>query len=145
MVTATPYLCVAGASAALDFYASAFGAEEVSRWTDRETGMIGHAEFVIDGARFFLADEWPEGGVYSPATIGRTPVSFVLEVEDVDAVFQQVVAAGATVERPVADSPHGRNGWLFDPFGHRWSISAHDPGKSATDLQNEVGDEYVIT
>lgn len=145
MVTVTAYLCVRDAAAALDFYARAFGANETSRWTDPETGTIGHAEFVIDGARFFLADEWPEGGVHSPTTIGHTPVSLVLEVDNVDVVFRHAVEAGAVVERPLADSPHGRGGWLFDPFGHRWHVTAEASEGSAEDLQEAVGDAYVIT
>lgn len=144
MATVTPYLCANDAAAALAFYVAAFGAEETSRWTDPDTGAIGHAEFVVDGARFFIADEWPDGGVYSPTTIGRTPVSFVLDVDDVDAFFDRAVAAGAVIDRPVEDSPHGRGGWLYDPFGHRWHISAETP-VSAEQLQEQVGDEYVIT
>ncbi|TDE00135.1 VOC family protein [Jiangella asiatica] len=145
MATLTPYLCAKDAAAALDFYVRAFGAEETTRWTDPQTGTIGHAEFVVDGARVMIADEWPDGGVFSPTTIGRTPVSLVLQVQDVDAFFERAVAAGATVERPVTDSPHGRGGWLFDPFGHRWHISGPETPASRQELQDAVGDEYVIS
>lgn len=145
MSTITPYLCAHDASAALDFYARAFGAVETTRWTDPEKGTIGHAEMMVGGARFMIADEWPEGGVFSPTTVGRSTVSLVLEVDDADAVFDQAVAAGATVDRPVADSPHGRNGWLVDPFGHRWNVNGPAAPMSATELQEAVGDEYVIS
>ncbi|PSL05194.1 PhnB protein [Haloactinopolyspora alba] len=144
MTTVTPYLCANGAVDALEFYVRAFGAEETSRWTDPDTGTIGHAEFVVDGARFYIADEWPAGGVYGP-TPGRTSVSLVLQVDDVDAFFDRAVAAGATVDRPVTDSPHGRGGWLFDPFGHRWHITGVVRPMSADELQQRVGDEYVIS
>lgn len=145
MATLTPYLCAMDAAAALDFYTRAFGAEETVRWTDPATGAIGHAEFVVEGARVMIADEWPDGGVYSPTTIGRTPVSLVLEVEDVDVFFERAVAAGATVERPVEAAAHGRGGWLVDPFGHRWHITGAEPGTSKAELQDAVGDEYVIS
>lgn len=145
MATVTPYLCAKDAAAALDFYAAAFGAVETTRWTDPETGTIGHAEFTVGGARIMIADEWPEGGVYSPATIGRTSVSLVLEVDDVDAFFGRAVRAGATVDRPVTDSPHGRGGWLFDPFGHRWHVASPDEPVSKEEQQDAVGDSYTIT
>ncbi|RIQ18896.1 VOC family protein [Jiangella rhizosphaerae] len=144
MATVTPYLCARNAAAALDFYAAAFGAVETTRWTDPSTGTIGHAEFTVEGARIMLADEWPEGGVYAPDP-GRSSVSLVLEVGDVDGLFERAVAAGATVDRPVADSPHGRNGWLVDPFGHRWNLTAPEPDVSTDDLRAAVGDDYVIS
>lgn len=144
MATVTPYICAKDAAAALDFYATAFGAVETTRWTDPDTGTIGHAEFTVDGARIMISDEWPEGGVYAPDP-GRTAVSLVLTVDDVDAFFERAVRAGATVDRPVTDSPHGRGGWLYDPFGHRWHIAAPEEQVAKDDLQRAVGDDYVIS
>jgi PhnB protein len=124
MSTLTPYLCCTDASAAIAFYACALGAAEVERWT-ADDGRIGHAELDIDGHAVYLADEHPEIGVVSPTTLGRTPVSFVLVVPDADAAVARAVDAGATVERPVTDQPGGRRaGWIVDPFGHRWNLSA---------------------
>lgn len=145
MTTLTPYLCAHDAAAALDFYALAFGAVETMRWTNPSDGSIGHAELDIGGAVVMVSDEWPEGGVFSPRTVGRTTVSLVLEVDDADAAFERAVAAGATVDRPVTDSPHGRNGWLVDPYGHRWNITGPAAPMSPTELQEAVGDTYVIT
>lgn len=144
MATVTPYLCAKDAAAALDFYAAAFGAVETTRWTDPDTGAIGHAEFTVDGASVMISDEWPEGGVYGPDP-GRTAVSLVLTVDDVDGLFERAVAAGATVDRPVTDSPHGRGGWLYDPFGHRWHICEPEPDISKDELRAAVGDEYEIS
>ncbi|HEY9410627.1 MAG TPA: VOC family protein [Jiangellaceae bacterium] len=145
MVSVTPYLCAADAAAALDFYTRAFDAVETTRWTDPQTHAIGHAEFDIGDTHLMIADEWPAGGVYSPTTVGRTTVSLVIEVDDADAVFERAVAAGATVDRPIEDSPHGRNGWLVDPFGHRWNIAGPAAPLSAAELQEAVGDAYTIT
>lgn len=145
MATVTPYLCAEDTAAALEFYAAAFGAVETSRWTDPATGTVGHAEFTVQGARVMIADEWPDGGVYAP-TPGRSSVSLVLEVDDVDGLFERAVAAGATVDRPVTDSPHGRGGWLYDPYGHRWHLTAPSPPDvSKAELQSAVGDDYVIS
>jgi PhnB protein len=117
----TPYLCCAGASDAIDFYETAFGAIEVSRWTD-ERGRVSHAQLEIGEAKFFLADEFPEIGVMSPKTIGGSPVLLVLDVDDADASFARALAAGATELRALKDDPYGRNGKLRDPFGHEWMV-----------------------
>lgn len=144
MATVTPYLCAKDTAAALEFYAAAFGAVETARWTDPSTGAIGHAEFTVEDARVMIADEWPAGGVYAPEP-GRSSVSLVLEVSDVDGLFERAVAAGATVERPLTDSPAGRGGWLRDPFGHRWNLSASAPPVTKDELRAAVGDDYVIS
>ena len=126
MTNVTAYLCVDGASDALDFYAKAFGASELYR-LDMGDGRLGHAEMKIGDTSLMLSDEWPEGGVLGPLTRGGASTSFVIQVEDVaslDAMWSEALAAGATVEREVADQFYGhRSGTLVDPFGHRWSIS----------------------
>ena len=119
----TPYLTVAGAAAALEWYSEAFGAVEEFRVVG-DDGRLGHAEFTIGDARFMLADEYPEIGLPSPASLGGTPVALHVSVTAVDALFDRAVAAGATTLRPPADQPHGaRHGVLVDPYGHRWMLS----------------------
>jgi PhnB protein len=122
-----PYLAVADGAAALAFYAEAFGAVETFRIEDG--GKIGHAEFRIFGAVFYLSDEWPEMKVKSPATLGGYSVSLALTVPDADQFVQRVAACGARVERPVAEGPQEgtRAAWVIDPFGHRWHISSAAP------------------
>ncbi|WP_343717204.1 VOC family protein [Inquilinus sp.] len=123
--TVTPYLIVRGAAAAIDFYRTAFGATERMRM-DAPGGAVGHAELLIGGSLVMLADEMPEMGWSSPAAIGGTPVSLHLYVDDVDAVVERALAAGATLSRPIADQFYGdRLGMVIDPFGHVWSISTH--------------------
>lgn len=134
----TPYLAVHDASAALAFYASAFGAHETMR-VAMDDGRVGHAELYIGGAKIFLADEFPEIGVVSPRTLGGTVMSLHLEVDDVDGAFARAVREGATAVAEPADQPHGaRHGTLVDPFGHRWMLS-----QSVEVLSNaELGDRY---
>src|SRR5437773_898307 len=98
--TATPYLIVRGAAAALDFYARAFDAKELFRMPMPD-GKIGHAEIQIGDSRLMLADEVPERGIKSPETLGGSPVSIMLYVEDVDASWKRSLAAGGTEERPI--------------------------------------------
>ncbi len=118
-----PYLCAAGASDALSFYAAAFGAVEQMRMVG-DDGRVGHAEFTIGDTVFYIADEHPEYDVLSPSTLGGSAVRLQLLVDDVDAWYERAVAAGAIGERPPSDQFHGnRNASLRDPFGHRWSIT----------------------
>jgi uncharacterized glyoxalase superfamily protein PhnB len=119
----TPYLCVNDGNAALAYYTEYFGAFEQMRVVG-DDGRIGHAEFTVGGARFMLADEYPEIGVVSPATLGNTPVALYLEVVDVDHAHQRAVEGGAVSLRPPADQTHGnRTATVVDPFGHRWMLS----------------------
>ena len=89
-------------------------------------GKIGHAELEFGDSVVMLADEFPEMGVLGPKSIGGTPVLLSLYVEDVDAVFEAALAAGATSVQPVTDQFYGdRSGQFEDPFGHRWNVTTH--------------------
>ena len=130
-----PYVIVADAAAALDFYARAFGAVEVLRLEGAD-GRIGHAEVDLGGSRLMLADAYPEHGVVGPADLGGSPVLLHLEVPDADATFAQAVAAGATVLRPVEDQFYGaRSGQVVDPFGHRWAIQTITRAMTQDEMQ----------
>jgi len=108
----TPYLCVDGASAAIEFYGQVFGATERMRMP-----------------------EYPDRGIRGPKTIGGTPVTMSVYVEDVDSVFARAVQAGATALRPVEDQFYGdRTGQFEDPFGHRWSVASHVEDVSPDEL-----------
>ncbi len=121
----TPYLCIKGASAAIEFYKNAFGAKELMRMP-APGDKIGHAEIQIGDSHVMLADEFPEMGFLSPQSVGGSPVMMHLYVEDVDATANKAVAAGAKVTKPVADQFYGdRSGQIRDPFGHNWYVSTH--------------------
>ena len=123
--TVTPYLIVSDGADAIEFYKGAFGALEHERMQD-DSGKVRHAEISIGNSRIMLADESPELGALSPKTIGGSPVSIHLYVEDVDAVVANAVAAGARVTRQVADQFYGdRFGGVIDAFGHRWFVGTH--------------------
>src|SRR6266478_4395728 len=112
-------------SSDLAFYKRALGAEEVMRM-DAPGGRIGHAEIKIGDSRLMLADEHPEIQALSPKTIGGSPVSMHLYVDNVDVAIERAVAAGAKLIRPVADQFYGdRVGGIEDPFGYRWFIATH--------------------
>jgi PhnB protein len=137
-VTATPYLSVRNAAAAIEFYKKAFGATEVMRLMQPD-GRMGHAEINIGGAKIFLADEFPEFGFPSPESLGGSPVHIQLEVPDVDESARRAVSAGAAVVRPVADQFYGeRSGQFRDPFGYVWVLSTRKEDVSAAEMQRRI-------
>jgi PhnB protein len=119
--SATPQLRVKNAPAAIDFYTRAFGAREVMRF--EAGGSIPHAELLIGNSLIFLGEEAPDYGYLGPESLGGSPVSIQLLVDDADAMVAQAVAAGARVTSPLADQFYGdRSGRVTDPFGHSWTI-----------------------
>lgn len=121
----TPYLSVAGASDAIDFYCQVLGATERARMPGPD-GKIGHAELQLGDSLIMLSDEMPAFGNLSPTSIGGTPVTISVYVEDVDAVMAKAADAGAKVVQPASDQFYGdRSGMFEDPFGHRWNIATH--------------------
>lgn len=124
--TLTPHLVVKGANEAIEFYKNAFGAKEIRRLPGPDGKSVMHAAIKIGDSPLFLADEFPQMGARGPQSIGGTPVTIHVYVEDVDTVFNQAVAAGAQVRMPLADMFWGdRYGLLTDPFGHSWSLASH--------------------
>ena len=122
----SPYLCCRGAADAIVFYEEVLGATERMRMPGDSPENIGHAEIEIGTGLVMLADEFPDHGFLSPQTIGGSPVTVHVYVEDADAVFAKAVAAGATVTRPMEDQFYGdRLGQFVDPWGHRWSVASH--------------------
>jgi len=120
-----PYLTVDGASAAIDFYTTVFGATERLRMP-APGGKVGHAELEIGDSVVMLADAFPDMGNQTPAALGGTPVTVMVYVADVDAVFDRALKAGATEERKVENQFYGdRAGQFVDPFGHKWFVATH--------------------
>jgi PhnB protein len=134
----TPYLVVKGAAAAIEFYRKAFSATETLR-LDLPGGKIGHAEIRIGDSIVMLADEFPDMGFSSPETIGGTPVSLHLYVEDVDAVFQKAMTLGCKELKPLQDQFYGdRTGTLQDPYGHVWTVATHIEDVSLEEVKNRL-------
>ena len=133
--TATPYLICKGAADAIEFYKKAFGAKEIMRMP-MPGGKLGHAEIKIGDSHIMLADENPESGIHAPQHYGGTPVSILLYVDKVDAVFNQAVSAGAKAIRAPQDMFYGdRTSWITDPFGHSLYIHTHVKDVSSAEMQ----------
>lgn len=136
--TVTPYLTIRGAAAAIEFYKRAFGAAEMMRIADAN-GKVGHAEIRIGDSLIMLSEEMPEMGILSPESIGGSPVTIHLYVDDVDALASRAVAAGAKLLRPVEDQFYGdRGGKLADPYGHRWWIATHIEDVSPEEIRKRA-------
>lgn len=134
----SPYIVVKGAADAMVFYEKAFGAAEVFRLTFPD-GAIGHAELAIGASRLMLAEEFPDFGALSPISVGGSPVSMQLYVQDVDQTVADAVALGATILRPLKDEFYGdRTGMIADPFGHKWHLSSRRENLTPEEMQRRM-------
>ncbi|MCY1008014.1 VOC family protein [Nannocystis pusilla] len=132
-----PNLVVRDGTAALDFYAKAFGAEEILRLHEPD-GRVAHAELSVFGGRIAVASEYPSLGFLAP-TSDRISHTLTVYVEDVDAVAARAVAAGARLERPIEVEFYGdRSARLTDPFGHRWNVQSRVEDVSAAEMQRRL-------
>lgn len=136
--TVTPHLAVRDAAKAIEFYAKAFGAEELFRMPG-PGGVVMHAEVRIGDSIVMLGEEAPEMGASSPQTIGGSPVSLLVYVKDVDASFARAGEAGCTPQMPPTDMFWGdRYGKLKDPFGHNWALATHKEDVSPEEMAKRM-------
>lgn len=132
--TVVPYLAVDDASAALDFYARAFGAKERMRM-EGPNGMIAHASLQVGDSVVMLSDPFPQARAKPPKQLGGTTITLSLYVEDTDAVFRQAVDAGATATMEPDDMFWGeRSAQVQDPFGHLWQIATQQEELSSEEI-----------
>src|SRR5579872_3112343 len=120
VTSVAPWLSLRNGARAVEFYKAAFGATEVHRIESPDGAVVSRLS--IEGAEFWLSDESPEHGNFSPESLGGGSVRMVLTVGDPDAVFAQAVKAGASEVVPVREEHGWRFGRVADPFGHHWEI-----------------------
>ena len=114
-----PWLSVRNSATAVAFYKSASGASETYRHEGRG-GVV--ARLAIGNSEFWLSDESPEHGNFSPETLNGSTLRMIVTVADPDALFAQACKAGARVVYPVSEGHGWRVGRVVDPFGHHWEI-----------------------
>ena len=141
---ALPYLCVANAREAIDWYADTFGAVVVGDPYEMDDGRIGHAELAIGGGVLYLADEYPELGLKAPDP-QVTSVSLMLHVPDTDATLERARERGARVLQEPGENYGARNATIVDPFGHRWMLSGPPTGAATPIQHGDVGYVSVWT
>lgn len=140
----TPHIICSEAGKAIEFYKKAFGATEICRIPGPDGKSIMHAEIQIGDSRVMIAQENPAWQCKGPITLGGTPVTIHLYVNDADATFKQAVAAGANGAMPPADMFWGdRYGKVIDPFGHHWSIATHKEDPTPEEMQKRMEEMFA--
>lgn len=133
--TVTPSLTISGCAEAIEFYDRALGAEELSR-AEGPGGSVWHAEVRIGDSIVMLNDEFPDHGSVAPPSLGGSPVSLWIYVEDVDAAFERAVEAGAEATMEPGDMFWGdRMCAIVDPYGHEWSIATRVEDLSPEEME----------
>ena len=134
----TPYITVRDARTAIEFYKRAFGARERFAMPGPGGKGVMHAELLIGDSIVMMGEENPNEPCKSAETMGGSPVSFYLYVENVDDAFGNALKAGAETKMPVQDMFWGdRVGTVQDPFGYQWSLATHT--KELTPQEIEEG------
>ena len=118
----SPELSVRRGREAVEFYKAAFGAIEVYRvgGTDEHEEVVSQLQ--VGDAFFWVSDESPPNGNFSPESLGGTTVRLLLVVDDPGAVVAQAVALGASELEPVGEEHRWLLGRIADPYGHHWEI-----------------------
>jgi uncharacterized glyoxalase superfamily protein PhnB len=123
MAELTPYLAVDDARRAIEWYVEHLGAQVVYEPIAMPDGRIGHTELEVDGARWMMADQFPEIHVEAPAPDRGAAVTLHLSIGDVDGLVERAVAGGAVLDRGPEEGANGRVAVFRDPFGHRWFVN----------------------
>src|SRR5262245_49040187 len=113
-------LSVRNGARAVEFYKTAFGAHEVYRIEAPDGAVVSRLS--VDGAEFWVSDESPEHGNFSPESLGGGTVRMILTVPDPDVMFVQAIATGAREVHAVEEAHGWRLGRVVDPYGHHWEI-----------------------
>jgi PhnB protein len=115
-----PWLSVRNAGEAVEFYKAAFGAIEAFRLEDSDGSVV--ARLAVNGAEFWVSEESPEHGNFSPESLGGATARMILTITDPDAVFTRAIKAGATQVAPMSEEHGWRVGRVSDPYGHHWEV-----------------------
>jgi PhnB protein len=123
--TITAHIVVRDPQGAAEWYTKVFCAAERSR-IPLPGGKVMTIELAIGDSMLMIADEFPDIGIVSPKSLGGTYGALVIATDDVDAMWQRALAAGAEVFHPLGDTFWGeRFGQVIDPYGHRWGFTQH--------------------
>jgi PhnB protein len=136
----TVSLTVSDVKAAMNFYQKAFGFEKRGIMNGPDRKPI-HAELTLRGTTLMLGPEMPERNARSAKTIGGSPATLYLTVEDVDKVFAKAVKAGATPVGAVMDMFWGdRSGTVIDPEGNPWMLGTHIADPTPEEMKKKMAE-----
>lgn len=140
----TPSLVVSPCSEAISFYEKAFGAEEVGQRMTAPDGTVVHAEIKIGDSVIMMGDEWPDGPTSAPTTLGGSTAALFIYTDDVDALWDRALSAGAEVVYPLELQFYGdKSGRVMDPFGHTWGLSQRVEEISPEEMRQRMADFFV--
>ena len=132
-----PLLVVRDANRAIQFYTEVLGARE--KWRLMHFHRVGHAIMRLNDSEFIVLDEFREAGIVGPQGDSPRGPSLLIRVDDVDAVVDRALAAGATLIEPATDAWWGvRTATFRDPFGHRWNVRTVIEPISAAEMQRRA-------
>jgi PhnB protein len=135
----TPMLVLKDARKAVEFYKRAFGADELFVMPGPDGKGVMHAELRIGNSIIMLGEENPKESCKSAETMGGSPVSLYVYVENAEEAFRTARAAGAEAQMPVEDMFWGdRAGTVQDPFGYKWTLATHIKDLTAQELQESA-------
>ena len=138
--SASPRIAFRDPAKAIEFYKEALGAKETFRF--EVGGQIPHAELMIGESAIDVTGEWPEGGRFSAETLGGSPISISIQVDDVDRFTESAVAHGMKLVREPKTQFYGhRDAMLADPFGYSWSVWTVVEEMSVEEMHRRMGRE----
>ena len=138
--SAAPRIAFRDPAKAIEFYKQALGAKEAFRF--EVGGQIPHAELMIGESAIDVTGEWPEGGRFSAETLGGSPISISIRVDDVDRFTESAVAHGMKLVREPKTQFYGhRDAMLTDPFGYSWSVWAVVEEMSVNEMHRRMEKE----
>ena len=143
----TAHMIIKNAGEAMDFYAKAFGAEEISRFEMPGLGLLAHGLLKLGDSFIMVADEFPPDfgcpDALSPTTVSGTTVSLHIYTDDVDAMYQRALAAGCeTVFEPMDAFWGDRYGQVRDPYGHHWALATHIKDMTGAEIAEAAAAEF---
>ena len=139
----TPSLVCSPCSEAIDFYVRAFGAVEIEPRMTGPDGVVAHAQIRIGDSVVMLGDEWPDGPTQAPSTLGGSTASLFIYTDDVDALWDRALTAGAEEIYPLEMQFYGdKAGRVRDPFGHTWGLGQHVDDVSPEEMKHRMASFY---
>ena len=140
----TPILVFKESRKAIDFYKRAFGAQELLVMPGPDGQGVMHAEIRIGTSIFMMGEENPDQPCKSAETLGASPITFYLYVENVDDAYKVAIEAGAALRMPVEDMFWGdRVGSVQDPFGYSWMLATHVRDLTPKEIEQGAQDAYA--